>query len=49
MRPCEYATVLKFKLLYTYIDLKLLNKYHERMHHSTGVTCVYTGHTIYTL
>ena len=36
-------------VLYMNIDQKLWNKLHGPMHYKTGVTCVYSGHGIYTL
>jgi len=36
-------------VLYMNIDQTLPNKLHGPTHYTIGVTCVYTGHVVYTL
>ena len=44
-----YCCVLLPLIFFRYIEQKLENKSHGRIHYKIGVTCVYNGHKINTL
>jgi len=44
-----YLSKRDISVLYTNIDLKLLNKLHGPMHYKKGFRSVYNGHKIYIL